>query len=451
MFISREGFGNDFSWGVSTAAFQIEGATQKHGKGLSIWDDFTQKNKKIRNNHHANIACDYYHKYTEDIYHIKNLSIPNYRFSISWARILPNGIGQINQQGVDYYKRVIDYCLELGVEPWITLYHWDLPLELHNKGGWSNRDIIHWFAEYVEVCVKHFGYVVKNWIVLNEPMVFTGAGYFLGVHAPGVKSLDKFMAAAHHASLCQSIGARIIKSNLPESKVGTTFSYSHLEPYRLFHEKDEAAAKRVDALLNRLFLEPLLGMGYPVKDLPFLSRIEKYIKSEDEKMLPFEMDFIGLQNYTREAVKHSSVIPLINAKIIKASKRNVDSYTLMDWEVFPRAIYLSLKRLHNYKKINEIIITENGAAFEDNIENGIINEEKRRKFLEENIHEVYQAKKEGVNVKGYFIWTLTDNFEWAEGYHPRFGIIHIDFKTQKRTIKASGNWYAQFLKNEVHI
>jgi beta-glucosidase len=163
------------------------------------------------------------------------------------------------------------------------------------------------------------------------------------------------------------------------------------------------------------------------------------------------MDFIGLQNYTREMVKHTSVIPLINAKIIKASKRNVTSYTQMDWEVFPRAIYLSLKRLHQYKNIKEIIITENGAAFEDNLENGIINDEKRRRFLEDNIHEMYQAKKEGVNVKGYFVWTLTDNFEWAEGYHPRFGIIHIDFKTQKRTIKASGNWYAQFLKNEVHL
>ena len=450
MFTTRDGFGNDFNWGVSTAAFQTEGSTQKHGKGLSIWDDFTKKKKKIFNNHNAEIACDFYNKFHQDLYLIKNLHIPNYRFSISWTRILPNGTGQINAEGIDFYNRVINFCLELGIEPWITLYHWDLPLELQKKGGWSNREIINWFNEYVEVCVKNFGDRVKNWIVLNEPMVFTGAGYFLGVHAPGKKGLTSFLSAAHHATLCQASGAKIVKSILKDSKVGTTFSYSHLEPYRMFHNKDEEATKRADALLNRMFLEPLLGKGYPIDDLPFLKRIEKYMQQDDEKNMQFDMDFIGLQNYTREMIKHSPIIPLLSAKIIKASNRNVP-HTVMNWEVYPRAIYLALKRLNSYKEIKEIIVTENGSAFHDTIENGTVNDLKRKQFLQDNIHQVHQAMKEGVNVNGYFVWTLTDNFEWAEGFHPKFGLIHIDFETQKRTIKASGNWYADFLLNKVKM
>jgi beta-glucosidase len=448
MYINKESFGTDFNWGVSTAAFQIEGAAQKHGKGLSIWDDFITKNKSRLKNQHADIACDYYHKYPEDIYLIKSLNIPNYRFSLSWSRILPNGTGKINQQGIDFYKRIIDYCLELNIEPWITLYHWDLPLALQQKGGWSNRDVVDWFSDYVELCVKQFGYAVKNWIVLNEPMVFTGAGYFLGVHAPGIKNLEKFLGAVHHAALCQSAGAKIIKSISEKNKVGTSISYSHIEPYRMFHDKDEQAAKRVDAILNRLFLDPLVGRGYPINDLPFLNNIEKYIKQNDESNLSFDMDFIGLQNYTREMVKFSPIIPLVHAKIIKASKRKVDSYTLMDWEVYPRSIYLSLKRLNEYHEIKQIIITENGAAFTDSVHEGKINDNKRQKYIEDHIAQVYQAKKEGVKVGGYFVWTLTDNFEWAEGYLPKFGLIHVDFSTQKRTIKDSGHWYSAFLKNE---
>ena len=321
---------------------------------------------------------------------------------------------------------------------------------MQKKGGWANREIINWFNEYVEVCVKNFGDRVKNWIVLNEPMVFTGAGYFLGVHAPGKKGLTSFLSAAHHATLCQASGAKIVKSILKDSKVGTTFSYSHLEPYRMFHNKDEEATKRADALLNRMFLEPLLGKGYPIDDLPFLKRIEKYMQQDDEKNMQFDMDFIGLQNYTREMIKHSPIIPLLSAKIIKASNRNVP-HTVMNWEVYPRAIYLALKRLNSYKEIKEIIVTENGSAFHDTIENGTVNDLKRKQFLQDNIHQVHQAMKEGVKVNGYFVWTLTDNFEWAEGFHPKFGLIHIDFETQKRTIKASGNWYADFLKNKVKM
>ena len=231
-----------------------------------------------------------------------------------------------------------------------------------------------------------------------------------------------------------------------DSKVGTTFSYSHLEPYRYDDERDIKATAKVDALLNRMFLEPLLGLGYPTADLKILERIERFMFAHDEKKLAFDMDFIGLQNYTREFVSYAPLMPFVKAKIIKASKRNVE-HTLMDWEVYPPSIYNALKRLHHYGTINEIIVTENGAAFNDHYEENKVHDCKRVKFLQDYIAQVLLAKREGVKVNGYFIWTLLDNFEWAEGYYPKFGIVHVDFKTQRRIIKTSGYWYSHFLKN----
>ncbi|HMU08827.1 MAG TPA: GH1 family beta-glucosidase [Ferruginibacter sp.] len=448
MLFTRNDFGEDFKWGVSTAAYQVEGGHNADGKGPSIWDTFTQKKNKIFNNENGNTACNFYHHYAEDLALIYNLHIPNYRFSISWSRILPNGTGAVNYKGIDFYNHVIDFCLELGIEPWITLYHWDLPQALQQKGGWVNRDVIHWFSYFVNCCIKNFGDRVKHWMVLNEPMVFTGAGYFLGVHAPGKKGLSSFLAAAHHAALCQAEGGRLIKSLRQDCKVGTTFSYSHIEPYRHYDDKDINAAIKADALLNRMFIEPLLGMGYPTRSLKILERIERFMYPHDEKKLAFEMDFIGLQNYTRELVSHAPLMPFMRAKVIKASKRNVD-HTVMDWEVYPPGIYEALKRINNYPGVKEIIVTENGAAFDDTFVQGRIDDFKRVKFLQDYIAQVLLAKREGVKVNGYFVWTLLDNFEWAEGYYPRFGMVHVDFATQRRTVKNSGKWYSRFLNNGI--
>ena len=446
MALIKDDFGIDFKWGVSTAAYQIEGGYNMHGKGPSIWDEFVNKKGRIFKNHHGKIACDFYTRYAKDISLMAELHIPNYRFSIAWSRIFPKGIDTVNREGVDFYNRVIDFCLELNIEPWITLYHWDLPQQLQLKGGWMNREIINWFSNYVDCCVKHFGDRIKHWIVLNEPMVFTGAGYFLGVHAPGKKGLNNFLAAVHHASMCQSEGGRLIKSSRPLSKVGTTFSCSHIEPYRNT-EKDIIAAKKVDALLNRLFIEPLLGKGYPVNDLKILQRIEKFIMPGDESKLAFDMDFIGVQNYTRELVCHTTFMPFVKARIIKADKRKVET-TLMNWEVYPESVYHCLKKFDTYKSIKELIVTESGAAFFDVMEDGVINDIKRIKYLQDHIAQIYKAKQEGINVTGYFIWTLLDNFEWAEGFQPTFGLVHVDFNTQKRIVKASGNWYKTLLQNK---
>lgn len=348
------------------------------------------------------------------------------------------------RRGIDFYNRIIDKCLELDIQPWVTLYHWDLPQALEEKGGWTNREIIGWFKDYVALCVTNFGDRVKNWMVLNEPLVFVGAGYFLGVHAPGAKGERNFLPALHHAALCQAEGGRVIKRLDPNARVGTTFSCSLIEPLTN-SRKDHLAAKRVDALVNRLFIEPAIGMGYPVKELKFLEMLRRYQLSGDRELLKFDFDFIGIQNYTREIVKHSWFVPHIKARKVKTPKKG-SSLTTMDWEVWPSSMYQMLKKFNRYEGVKDLYVTENGAAFKDTIEHGEIFDDKRINFLKQYMDAVLRAKQEGVKVKGYFVWTFTDNFEWAEGFRPKFGLVHVDFRTQQRTVKASGKWYADFLK-----
>lgn len=438
-------FGDDFMWGVATAAFQVEGSCDCDGKGESIWDVFSAKRGKIKNGDKPHMACDFYKRYKDDIDLIKQLGIPNFRFSISWPRILPQGIGEINQLGIDHYNAVIDYCLSQGIEPWVTIYHWDLPQALEAKGGWPNREIVNWFSEYVRICAKSFGDRVKHWMVMNEPSAFTGAGYFLGIHAPGRIGLGNFLPAIHHAILSMAAGGRILREMLPDAKVGTTFSCSYIEP-KSDKPRDVSAANRVDTLLNRLYIEPTLGLGYPVDDLPVLKKMSKYIKPGDMEQMKFDFDFIGVQLYTREIVSYSLLTPYLHANIVKAKNRNVDELTDMGWEVYPPAIYETLKMFNTYSGVKQIYITENGAAFPDEVINGKVHDPQRTAYLQQYLKQILKAKNEGLKVSGYFVWTLTDNFEWAEGYNPRFGLIHVDFDTQKRIVKTSGKWYGDFIK-----
>jgi beta-glucosidase len=445
--LEATGFGEDFHWGVSSSAYQTEGAYLEDGKGYSIWDEFTLRKGKIAGGQHAQTATNFYHRYIQDLILMQYLNIRNFRFSIAWSRVLPQGVGGINEKGIEYYDRLIDYALELGIQPWVTLYHWDLPLALELKGGWTNRDIIYWFEEYVQLCLKRFADRVQHWMVLNEPIVFTGAGYFLGLHAPGRKGLSSFLAAVHHAVLCQALGGKMIQEWHGGLKAGTTFSCSPVDPVdnsRLHVE----AAQRVDVLMNRLFVEPLIGLGYPTEDLKVLQQIEKFMKDGDEQKMQHRMDFIGLQNYTREVVQHSAIMPYVNARLIKAGKRNV-ARTAMDWEIYPEGIYQVLKRFGNYEHIPSIIITENGAAFPDEVHEGQVNDLARIQFYQQYLQQVLKAKNEGVKVDGYFAWSFTDNFEWAEGYRPRFGLVYVDYPTQKRIIKASGYWFRDFLAQTI--
>lgn len=443
MNLSRPLFGEDFHWGVSTAAFQTEGAHDADGKGPSIWDVFTQTHGRVKNNHHAQTACDFYNVYKHDLTLAKSLSIPNFRFSVSWPRIMPDGKKPLNQAGLDHYDRLIDQMLETGIEPWLTLYHWDLPHALELKGGWTNRDTVLYFSDYADVCARQFGDRVKNWMVMNEPSVFTGGGYFLGIHAPGRMGISNFLKAMHHATLAQGEGGRRLRAVLPQANIGTTYSCTHIEPFSQ-NSRDIAAAERVDTLLNRAFIEPILGLGYPEKQLPALKKIQRYQFPGDSEKMAFDFDFIGLQCYTREIVKASYFTPYLGAALVPAAKRKVP-ITEMGWEVHPPALYNTLKKFSAYANMPPILVTENGAAFPDQLKKDRIHDLKRIKYLQDHLTEILRAKQDGVNVNGYFVWTLTDNFEWSEGYHPRFGLVYVDFETQERIVKDSGRWYRDFL------
>lgn len=432
-----------FHWGIATSAAQTEGAAYLEGKGPSIWDQFSHRKGKIAGSHTPEVSNSFYFRYEEDLAIIKSLHIPNFRFSISWPRIFPQGTKNVNSKGVDFYDRLIDACLEKDINPWVTLYHWDLPLQLELHGGWNNRDVISWFGEYTELVLKKYGDRVNNWMVLNEPLVFTGAGYFLGVHAPGKKGMNSFLSATHHTSLTQAAGILQIKQFNSSFNVGTTFSCSWVTPHSN-SVNDHRAAKSVDALLNRVFVEPLLGYGYPVKDLPFLQGIEKFYKAGDDSKLKAIPDFLGIQNYTREVVKHSWLTPYINAKLMDARSRKVP-HTMLNWEIYPQGIYSLIHKYAAYPEVKKIIVSENGAAFPDIKLKNEVKDTARVQFLKAYLHEIEKARLDCEKLTGYFIWSLNDNFEWAEGYFPRFGLVHIDYANQQRTIKESGYWYRDYL------
>ncbi|OFY87909.1 MAG: beta-glucosidase [Bacteroidetes bacterium RIFCSPLOWO2_12_FULL_31_6] len=444
MTLNKNLFGEGFVWGVSTAAVQIEGAASEEGKSKSIWDEFSVHKGNIKTNETPEKACDFYHLYKQDIALIKKLGFNNFRFSISWSRIFPDGFGYMNKSGIDYYNKVIDTCLESGITPWITLYHWDLPQALQNKGGWTNREILLWFSEYVNICANKFGDRVKNWMVLNEPLAFTSLGYLFGMHAPGMKGFKHFFPAVHHAALCQSLAGKILRDNVINANIGTTFSCAPIYANNENHKHHEAV-KRYDAFVNRLFIEPALGLGYPINDLPLLKHVEKYLKNGDENKLAFDFDFIGIQNYTRYVVKENVLIPYLHGLRVPPKKLS-NEITDMKWEIYPDGLYKILKQFSEYKGVKKIIITENGAAFNDVVDKGYIHDNLRIKYFNDYLAQVLKAKNEGVNVAGYFVWSLLDNFEWAEGYKPRFGLVYVDFKTQNRILKDSANWFADFLK-----
>ena len=438
---TKADFGKDFNWGVATSAYQIEGAWNADGKGESVWDRFTSKQRNVKDKTTGNDAIDFYNRSESDLKLLKSLNFENFRFSFSWSRILPDGTGKINEKGIDFYNKIIDTCLELGIEPWAMLYHWDLPQKLDERGGWTNRDIVDWFSEYTEICTRSFGDRIRHWMVLNEPAGFTTLGYLSGMHAPNQSSINKFLASVHHACLCQTEGGRIIRNNVKESHIGTTFSCSFTEPYKSF-DSHHRAARRLDVMLNRLFIEPALGMGYPSEELPFLKKIEKYIQPGDHEKLKFDFDFIGIQNYFR-VISKPSLIPFIWANKVKPDRQA--ELTDMGWEVNPEGIYNIIMQFAKYP-VKEIIVTENGAAFPDQLVNGEVHDVRRINFYKRYLQQILRAKKDGANIKGYFAWTFIDNFEWAEGFRPRFGMVYNDFSTQERTVKDSGWWFRDFLK-----
>jgi beta-glucosidase len=440
-------FPKGFYWGTATSAYQIEGAWQEDGKGESIWDRFAHTPGKIKNGDTGDVACDCYHRWQEDIALMRAMNQNSYRFSVSWPRIQPSGTGPVNPKGLDYYSRLVDALLAAQIRPFVTLYHWDLPQALDDAGGWPNRDTASRFADYVEIIGKSLGDRVSDWTIFNEPVGFVDLGYRDGTHAPGHKSLFEFLAATHVVNLAQGEAFRALKAVRPASRVGTAFSMSACEP-ATDSEDDKLAAERAHAITNIWFLEPALRGRYP-EALTFLPESAMGIKSGDLEKTRAALDFIGINLYYRTiASSPGTVARATNAENwlfpVSMVGGNEGPKTDLGWEVWPKALYNMVMRItHDYNR-PQIEITESGCAYNDGPDlTGTIRDTRRITYHREYLAALAQAMSDGADVRGYHAWSLIDNFEWAEGFSQRFGLAYVDYKTQKRTIKDSGRWFAK--------
>ncbi len=447
--LTSAAFGDDFTWGVASAAYQIEGAPDADGKGPSIWDTFTHRTRPrwprpVKDRSTGDEACDFFHRYPDDLALAAGMGFGAKRFSISWPRVMPTGTGAVSEAGIDFYSRVVDSCLEAGMEPWVTLYHWDLPQVLQDRGGWTNRDIIDWFADYVTVVAEALGDRVKHWMVFNEPLSFTSVGELLGVHAPGKRSLSGYLASVHHVNLSQAAGAAALRAVDPSFDVGTTQYLTSVERTgnTALHRRAERSG---DAFANRAFIEPNLGLGYPTDDCHFLKGVERFIHDGDVEAMNVDWDFLGVQYYTRLRTPPLP-IPLLWTAPLFGHDRSRYEVTETGWEVRPDGLYDVLQRAHSYGRFPRLIVTENGAAFPDVLEGDRVADPRRAAFYRRHLEQVLRAKNDGLPVDGFFCWSLTDNFEWAEGYRPRFGLVYVDYATQRRVVKDSGKWFRAFLQ-----
>lgn len=442
--MKRIEFPEDMVWGAATASYQIEGAWDEDGKGESIWDRFSHTPGKIVDGSTGDVACDHYHRYREDIGLMKKIGLNGYRFSISWPRIFPEGVGRVNPAGLAFYDSLVDGLLEAGIEPFPTLYHWDLPQKLQDDGGWANRDIVEKFRDYAVSVVNHLGDRVKNWIVFNEPPVFVYLGYQLSMHAPGLSDAALTMAAAHHVNLALGVTLKALRESGKAERVGTTYNLMPPHPAS-DSDEDKAAADRWDQAYNRWFVDPILLGTYPEEMRRRFEPLMDCVKPGDMAMMRQPLDFMGLNIYSRWVVVNDPGFPTLEARGIVPE--GVET-TSMGWEIYPESIYEMLVRLKQDYGDPVIYVTENGAAFDDIVDaDGNVNDERRIDYLERYLEQVARAADEGVRVKGYFVWTLMDNFEWAYGFTKRFGIVYTDYATQERILKKSAHWYADTIRN----
>ncbi|HUT54230.1 MAG TPA: GH1 family beta-glucosidase [bacterium] len=438
-------FPTDFLWGAATASYQIEGAWREDGKGESIWDRFAHTPGKVKNGDTGDAACDHYHRYREDVALMRELKLGSYRFSMAWPRILPEGTGRAEPRGLDFYSRLVDELLNAGIKPLATLYHWDLPQALHERGGWTNRDAAAWFADYAAAVARKLGDRVPMIATFNEPGIFSLLGYMTGYHAPGIKDPLQYFRAAHHINLAHGDAVRALRAEAPRARLGTVLQLPPFHP-RTDSEKDLVAARRMDGLMNRWYADPVLIGSYPA-DL--LALVKPLVPIEDGDMARIfqPLDFVGLNLYTRIFAYHDPATPLLEAMADEAHQIPGHEYTTMGWEVYPESIFETLMRFKTEWGGPEVFITENGAAYDDKVVAGGVRDDKRINYLKLYLAQVRRAMAEGVKVRGYFVWSLLDNFEWAHGYSQRFGLIHTDFATQKRTPKASAFWYRRLIEN----
>jgi beta-glucosidase len=440
-------FPSGFVWGAATSAYQIEGAWDKDGRGESIWDRFCHTLGKIDNAGTGDVACDHYHRWQEDIGLMKAIGLRAYRFSISWPRIYPAGIGDINRAGIDFYSRLVDELLENDIEPYVTLYHWDLPQTLQDQGGWPARSTAEAFVTYADLISRELGDRVCNWMTFNEPYVSAWVGYMEGRHAPGHTNFDEMLAAAHHLLLAHGWAVPVIRTNIADSEVGIVLNLIGIDPASKSYA-DRAAAWLQDGIINRWYLDPLDGRGYPMDIVEHYGRPMDFIQGNDLEIIAVPLDYLGVNYYTRNVVRSNAVTEEANEPRTVFVKPNL---TEMGWEVYPQGLYDILGRVHFDYNFPKIYITENGAAYQDTMdENGHVEDPLRIAYLGNHLKSVLRAIAAGVPVKGYFTWSLMDNFEWSYGYSKRFGLIYIDYGTQRRILKSSAHWYQRVIhSNEV--
>jgi beta-glucosidase len=436
-------FPPDFVWGAATASFQIEGAAHEDGRGESIWDRFCRTPDKVRNGDTGDIACDHYHRYAVDVGLMRQLGLRGYRFSIAWPRVVPDGCGRVNPRGLDFYDRLVDELLANNIEPYATLYHWDLPQPLEDLGGWPRRETIDAYLEYTAAVVRCLGDRVRFWITQNEPWVAAWLGYGQGMHAPGRTDRAAALAAGHHLLLAHGRAMHLIRAECPGARAGITLDLVPTHPAS-GSEEDQAAARLADGERNRWFLDAVFRGAYPADVMTDLEPFLPSIEPGDLETISTPIDFMGLNYYTRQTVgAHPETGRPANVF------REHAPFTDLGWEVYPEGLHELLTRVHREYAPPHIFVTENGAAYDDvRVHDGSILDPERERYLEQHLAACSRAIREGVPLDGYFLWSLLDNFEWAYGYQKRFGLVYVDYPTLERIPKSSFHWYRRFIQRQ---
>ncbi|HEX6293126.1 MAG TPA: GH1 family beta-glucosidase [Herpetosiphonaceae bacterium] len=440
-------FPDDFVWGTATAAYQIEGAVAEDGRAPSIWDTFSHMPGKTHSGDTGDVACDHYHRWETDIQLMQQIGCQAYRFSIAWPRVLPQGTGQTNAQGLDFYDRLVDGLLAANMTPFVTLYHWDLPQALQDKGGWANRDTVEAFVEYADAVVSRLGDRVTNWVTHNEPWCTGMLGNFLGEHAPGLRDLPTALQVIHHVLLSHGRAVPVLRSARTGTQVGITLNLSPGYPASKSPE-DVAAAARFDSFMNRWFLDPLYGRGYPEDLAAIYGPAMPYMEPHDLDIIATPTDFLGVNFYFPTVIRATS----LDANPLGIAQRSTEEaaeagkeITAMGWEVDAGGLSNLLVRLQRDYLPKAIYITENGAAFDDQATDGKVHDPRRIAYLHSHFSAAHEALTNGVPLRGYFVWSLMDNFEWAYGYSKRFGLIYVDYETQTRILKDSAHWFRRVI------
>lgn len=453
-------FPHSFAWGAATAAYQIEGAWNEDGKGPSVWDMMCHQPGRIWNGHTGDVACDHYHRWREDIALMKELGLTAYRFSISWPRVLPEGVGRINDAGLEFYNRLVDALLEAGIEPWATLFHWDFPLALYRRGGWLNRDSADWFAEYARVVADALSDRITHWMTLNEPQVFLGHGHQIGVHAPGLRlGLDDVLLATHHVLLAHGRAVAVLRERARQTPfIGWAPAGSIATPADPSNPRDWDAARTVmfdqfadppartpsdshSLWNNSYFSDPVVFGHYPEAALKKWSAYLPGIRPNDLKIIHAPLDFYGVNIYNSVAVRSGE-----DGRPVEVGRGLGYPQTLFHWPVTPESLYYGPRLMAERYRL-PIVVTENGLSSMDWIaRDGRVHDPGRIDFTARYLSELARALADGVDVRGYFHWSLMDNFEWAEGFKQRFGLIFVDYPTQRRMPKDSFHWYAELIR-----